>query len=150
MEAFLDGNDACILTYGQTCSGKTYTVRELVPLIAGALFDHKNSAKTASEDGVERTVQVRAIEIYNEKLVDLLCTTAPPPSPGGGANAAPPAPEISMFEAPSGKVEMQGVTHADLMSSEDFVERANQVLNRRAGLWAALSFRPVIHHIDIC
>ncbi|KAK0467775.1 kinesin-like protein [Desarmillaria tabescens] len=71
------GFNACILAYGQTGSGKSYSMmgygpdKGITPLTCSELFDRVESKKRA-DPNVQFTVEVSYIEIYNEKVRDLL------------------------------------------------------------------------------
>ncbi|PFH50565.1 hypothetical protein AMATHDRAFT_60839 [Amanita thiersii Skay4041] len=71
------GFNACILAYGQTGSGKSYSMmgygpdKGIIPLTCSELFD-RVEAKKAADKNLNFTVEVSYIEIYNEKVRDLL------------------------------------------------------------------------------
>jgi len=78
VESVLEGFNGTIFAYGQTSSGKTHTMlgpdiddeanKGIIPRLVGGIF-----ALIASAPGeVEFTVKVSMIEIYNEKIRDLL------------------------------------------------------------------------------
>lgn len=70
-----EGYNGCIFAYGQTGSGKSYTMmgtadeKGIIPRLCDALFE-----KIATNDDPELTykVEVSYMEIYNEKVHDLL------------------------------------------------------------------------------
>ncbi|KAF7647079.1 hypothetical protein LDENG_00177690 [Lucifuga dentata] len=72
--AFL-GYNACIFAYGQTGSGKSYTMMGsgdqpgLIPRLCSALFERTQQEQQEEESF---TVEVSYMEIYNEKVRDLL------------------------------------------------------------------------------
>nr|XP_029503473.1 kinesin-like protein KIF13B [Oncorhynchus nerka] len=72
--AFL-GYNACIFAYGQTGSGKSYTMMGsseqpgLIPRLCSSLFDR---ILQEQREGESFTVEVSFMEIYNEKVRDLL------------------------------------------------------------------------------
>uniref|UniRef100_A0AAV2LQU4 Kinesin-like protein KIF13B n=1 Tax=Knipowitschia caucasica TaxID=637954 RepID=A0AAV2LQU4_KNICA len=72
--AFL-GYNACIFAYGQTGSGKSYTMMGsgdqpgLIPRLCSALFERTQKEQREEESF---TVEVSFMEIYNEKVRDLL------------------------------------------------------------------------------
>jgi hypothetical protein len=73
----LDGFNGCVFAYGQTGSGKTYTMEGMkglpgvIPRLTQDLFRHISDHK----DTTKFTVRVSYVEVYQEKLHDLLKTT---------------------------------------------------------------------------
>lgn len=76
-----DGINGTIFTYGQTCSGKTFTMQGtgqngvdgIIQLAAKDIFETiKQSAESCLSHNSESTVKVSYVEIYNEELRDLL------------------------------------------------------------------------------
>ncbi|KAF4615993.1 hypothetical protein D9613_011478 [Agrocybe pediades] len=71
------GFNACILAYGQTGSGKSYSMmgygadKGIIPLTCEELFKRVDDKK-AKDPNINFTVEVSYIEIYNEKVRDLL------------------------------------------------------------------------------
>ncbi|KAK3871433.1 hypothetical protein Pcinc_023420 [Petrolisthes cinctipes] len=71
----LQGYNACVFAYGQTGSGKTFTMMGsqnnpgLIPRICEALF---SSMAEGREAGTTYKVEVSYLEIYNERVKDLL------------------------------------------------------------------------------
>lgn len=78
IDSVLEGFNGTIMAYGQTSSGKTHTMlgpdiddevnKGIIPRMVGGIF---NRIETAPEE-IEFTVKVSMIEIYNEKIRDLL------------------------------------------------------------------------------
>eukprot|EP01022_Parablepharisma_sp_SALTPOND_P000692 TRINITY_DN1042_c0_g1_i1.p1 TRINITY_DN1042_c0_g1~~TRINITY_DN1042_c0_g1_i1.p1 ORF type:complete len:1034 (+),score=97.83 TRINITY_DN1042_c0_g1_i1:4392-7493(+) len=73
----LEGFNGTVLAYGQTSSGKTYTMqgdidsdifRGIIPRMVETIFE----AITRASETMEFTVKASMIEIYNEKVRDLL------------------------------------------------------------------------------
>lgn len=73
VQSALDGFNVCIFAYGQTGSGKTFTMSSptngIIPLAINQLFE---TAETLKELGWEYEYYGEFLEIYNEKIVDLL------------------------------------------------------------------------------
>uniref|UniRef100_A0A8C2CE03 Kinesin family member 13Bb n=1 Tax=Cyprinus carpio TaxID=7962 RepID=A0A8C2CE03_CYPCA len=75
LDSAFQGYNACIFAYGQTGSGKSYTMMGaaeqpgLIPRLCSSLFQ-----RTVQEqrEGESFTVEVSYMEIYNEKVRDLL------------------------------------------------------------------------------
>ena len=72
----LDGYNCCLMAYGQTGAGKSYTMMGtkkepgLIPQIAQNIFERIETASRL--DGVKSEVEVSYMEIYCEKVRDLL------------------------------------------------------------------------------
>jgi kinesin family protein 13 len=75
LENAFQGYNACILTYGQTSSGKSYTMMGtakepgLIPRICDRIFARISEE---SNDETSFKIEVSYMEIYNEKVHDLL------------------------------------------------------------------------------
>jgi len=75
LENAWQGYNCCVFAYGQTGSGKSYSIvgyeenKGIIPLVCADLFRRIDEA---SSDDVAFRVQVTMLEIYNEKLRDLL------------------------------------------------------------------------------
>ena len=78
------GYNACIFAYGQTGSGKSYSMMGagdepgIIPRLCVSLFERVAATATASTAGTasEAKVEVSYMEIYNEKVFDLLDLTS--------------------------------------------------------------------------
>ena len=81
----MDGYDACIFAYGQTGSGKTHTMegteedRGVTFRAMSALFREAERAREA--DGVSYAFRVTMLEVYQDKVRDLLALDPSDPKP---------------------------------------------------------------------
>ncbi|GAA5894695.1 hypothetical protein JCM6882_006660 [Rhodosporidiobolus microsporus] len=123
--SFLDGMNATILAYGQTSSGKSYTMgtdrlgaaeavdeerQGITPRAVAEIFERLNEAQRSSKGGMSFTAKVSYIEIYNEDLIDLL---------GGDAGVRP---TVQIREDKSGHIVWQGLREVK-------VSNATEVMN---------------------
>ncbi|XP_055627378.1 kinesin-like protein Klp98A isoform X2 [Toxorhynchites rutilus septentrionalis] len=75
VDCAFQGYNACVFAYGQTGSGKTFTMmgtaeaQGLIPRICRSLFGRM---KLGQDDGVGYKTQCSYLEIYNERVKDLL------------------------------------------------------------------------------
>ena len=75
VECAFQGYNACVFAYGQTGSGKTFTMmgtaesQGLIPRICRSLFGRM---KLGQEEGTGYKTQCSYLEIYNERVKDLL------------------------------------------------------------------------------
>ncbi|ESN92261.1 hypothetical protein HELRODRAFT_103862 [Helobdella robusta] len=77
VECVLEGYNGTIFAYGQTGTGKTFTMEGVrsVPELRGIIpnsFAHVFGAIAKSEDDIKFLVRVSYLEIYNEEVRDLL------------------------------------------------------------------------------
>lgn len=77
LEHSFNGFNTCVFAYGQTGSGKSHSMvgyaeaKGLIPLTCARLFDDAND-KMLADSNLKITVEVSYIEIYNERVRDLL------------------------------------------------------------------------------
>ncbi|GAX16856.1 hypothetical protein FisN_5Hh229 [Fistulifera solaris] len=78
VQCAVDGYNVTVFAYGQTGSGKTYTMlgeaknEGIIARAVGKLFAAKDEIETLSLEETEVKVSVELLEIYNEKVRDLL------------------------------------------------------------------------------
>jgi hypothetical protein len=104
VQSMIQGKNICIIAYGQTCTGKTYTIqgpnkshpgiairsaKELFELIGSELNDSMSSKKNSQQHQQGSKLSLSIIEIYNENIYNLL---------GDGQ------PLLSMFENSNGNL----------------------------------------------
>ena len=83
IQSMVQGNNICIIAYGQTCTGKTYTIQGpnsknpgIVPRAARELFLILNNfSKSNYFESIRLSLTI--IEIYNEQIYNLLEESTP-------------------------------------------------------------------------
>ena len=83
IQSMVQGNNICIIAYGQTCTGKTYTIQGpnsknpgIVPRAAKELFLILNNfSKSDYFESIRLSLTI--IEIYNEQIYNLLEESTP-------------------------------------------------------------------------
>lgn len=121
----LKGFNGCVFAYGQTGSGKTFAMEGssatavdaaassadygkggggIIPQLAAALF-----SSVGVNGLVTLTVRVSYVEIYQERLVDLLCGTSSSEDDGG----------LFLRQTPAGEIFLEGVTMRDIGQLSD-------------------------------
>ncbi|KAJ2996462.1 hypothetical protein NUW58_g974 [Xylaria curta] len=86
VQSVMDGKKVCIFCYGQTGSGKTFTMSKrqgdgddgVIPRTQGMVFGEMERLKTL---GWEYTVEGSYLEVYQDKLYDLLASRHSKPEP---------------------------------------------------------------------
>lgn len=86
VQSVMDGKKVCIFCYGQTGSGKTFTMSKragdgddgVIPRTQGMIFSEMERLKML---GWEYTVEGSYLEVYQDKLYDLLASRHSKPDP---------------------------------------------------------------------
>ena len=68
----MQGYNGGIICYGETGTGKTYTINEIIPQIISQIFEYINQADINNE---LFKIAVSIIEIYKEQVNDLIDIT---------------------------------------------------------------------------
>ena len=144
----LGGMNATVLAYGQTCSGKTYTMgseqcrdvaatqRGIIPRFVDDLF---SSISTAD---VDVDAKFSLLELYNEKPRDLLSMRAAVPECSAEDGAAVVAVEpryLKLRDSENGGVEVAGLEEVTIESADELLELLGQGLQNRVTAHTAMN-----------
>ena len=66
---FIQGYNGAIICYGETGTGKTHSIREIIPLMTSQLFEYINESDNKDE---LFKIEVSSFEIYKEQINDLI------------------------------------------------------------------------------
>jgi len=124
MESVLKGYNGTIFAYGQTGSGKTFTMegpsldsgsslRGMIPRVIDTLFEGIGAADAC----IEFTVKVSVVEIYNERIRDLLDTNKD---------------RLEIKEDRNGGVAIEGATEVYVASPQDIFASLQLATSNRA------------------
>jgi kinesin family protein 6/9 len=114
VSSVVDGYNSTIMCYGQTASGKTFTMtgstqnykyRGLIPRAINNIF-----SEVGGRFDTQITVKVSYLEIYNELLFDMLSTVPPHEQTGTS---------ISILDDHKGEVHMKGLTMVHCKNEEE-------------------------------
>ncbi|KAL2600615.1 hypothetical protein GLYMA_10G154200v4 [Glycine max] len=109
----LDGYNVCIFAYGQTGTGKTFTM-EGTPEHRGVNYRTLEELFRITEerhDTMKYELSVSMLEVYNEKIRDLLVE-----------NSAEPTKKLEIKQAAEGTQEVPGLVEARVYGTEDVWE----------------------------
>ncbi|CAG8542233.1 10754_t:CDS:2 [Paraglomus occultum] len=132
VDKFMEGYNVTILAYGQTSSGKTFTMgtadntsqspetKGIIPRAMATVFSHMNSPKYKNR---RFTTKVSFIEIYNEELIDLL-----------GESYGEERPQVTIREDTKGKIIWNGLQEFKVNSADEVMSHLTRgSLNRQVG-----------------
>ncbi|OAY78598.1 Kinesin-2, partial [Ananas comosus] len=111
LRSALDGNNVCILAYGQTGTGKTYTMEGvngepgIVPRAIEELF-----RRVSHDNSVPYTLSMSMLEVYVGSIRDLLV----PKQPSFRTAALVHRSNLSILTASNGAVEIEGLTDVEI------------------------------------
>ncbi|GAA6047599.1 hypothetical protein JCM3770_001583 [Rhodotorula araucariae] len=121
LDSFLDGMNATILAYGQSGSGKSYSMGTdrppegvtsdgITPRAVAEIFDRLASTQREARGGFSFEAKVSYIEIYNEELIDLL------------AGEVGVRPTVQIREDKAGHIWLQGIREAKVTNAEQVMD----------------------------
>nr|XP_002127045.1 kinesin-like protein KIF14 [Ciona intestinalis] len=134
LSAAFDGYNTCLFAYGQTGSGKSYTIMGLgedsglVPRFCDEMFSTARK-KSQRQKNISYHIQVSYFEIYNEKIHDLLTSSANSNSVADVDNAAA-KPNLRVREHPDHGPYVEGLSNFIVTSFND-VQAWLEVGNRQ-------------------
>ena len=117
------GYNCCLFAYGQTGSGKSYSMvgygsnEGIVPITCKEIFRRIEDSKG---DGKDYQVQVSMLEIYNEKVQDLLVPMSKRPNQG-----------LKVRESKSLGVFVEGLSKWPVKSYEDIDKKMHEGYENR-------------------
>ncbi|KAI9294647.1 kinesin-domain-containing protein [Neoconidiobolus thromboides FSU 785] len=127
---FMSGFNVTVLAYGQTSSGKTYTIgtsgvedsdsEGIIPRAVRSIFEKCNQL-VSSEEEVELELKVSYLELYNEDLFDLL---------NGGVGAGKS--NVAIREDKKGRIIWSGAKEVIVASSQDVWNLLQEGSTRRS------------------
>ena len=115
--SILEGYNGSIIAYGQTGTGKTYSIeggegidRGIIPRCSEDIFEY---IEKESDPNSRFLVRASFLQIYNEKITDLL-------DPNFSSNAAKKA--LKVREDPSGEVYVDGLTEHIVKTPAEIID----------------------------
>ncbi|XP_077222386.1 kinesin-like protein KIN-14D [Tasmannia lanceolata] len=133
VQSALDGYKVCIFAYGQTGSGKTYTMmgrpeaREQKGLIPRSLEQIFQTSQLLSSQGWKYKMQASMLEIYNETIRDLLCT-----SRTGGPDNAVLGKQYAIKHDANGNTLVSDLTIVDVCTIKEVSSLLHQAAQSRS------------------
>ncbi|ODN02246.1 Kinesin-like calmodulin-binding protein [Orchesella cincta] len=126
IQSAFDGYNVCICAYGQTGSGKTYTILgdDTHPGIAPRTFAEIFLVAEEMSQTYETTVSFYVLELYNDRLIDLL-------SPSSGPNATGDADKLEIRRDRRGTVWVSGARVLPAEDSSSLEKSFRQALTAR-------------------
>ncbi|XP_047342435.1 kinesin-like protein KIN-14U [Impatiens glandulifera] len=130
----LDGHNVCILAYGQTSTGKTFTMNgteNKAGIVPRALEELFRQASSTAAGSFSFTFSIGMMEVYLGNLRDLLAA----PKPSMRANGTISRSNLNIQTDPKGLVEIEGLTDVEISSVTKAVWWYNKGRRVRSTSW---------------
>jgi len=121
-----EGYHVCLFAYGQTGSGKSYSMtgygenKGILPRACAEIFKRVDASKQDPSVKVEHTVELSMLEIYNEKVQDLLVKPNSRPKDG-----------LQVRQHPTKGVYVEGAKFVPVSSYEEIDSQVDVGTNNR-------------------
>ena len=113
VDKVLEGYNGGIICYGETGTGKTYTIREIIPQVISQIFEYIDD--TDSDNELFK-IDVSIIEIYKEQVNDLIDINNT---------------NLNLIEQKNKKLIIDNLTHAGVSSEEQLSKVISQGFSNR-------------------
>ncbi|KAG2249956.1 hypothetical protein Bca52824_089584 [Brassica carinata] len=131
VEDLFKGYNATILAYGQTASGKTYTMGTNCGTNGGGIIPRVMEDVFTRVETVKSRIRVSFLEIYNEEIYDLLASN-------------PSRAPIIVRKTASGEITLQGVNEVEVKTKEEM----SSYLARGSSARATACVSPAITDVE--
>ncbi|PVV00356.1 hypothetical protein BB560_005269 [Smittium megazygosporum] len=117
---FLEGYNVTVMAYGQTSSGKSYTMgttgdsrnKGVVEFALDDIFHNSASSSQSSDTDIKREFAISFVELYNEELIDLI----------SDINSIHNRPSIQIREDTKGRIIWSGATEKKINSTREAID----------------------------
>ena len=113
IEKLFQGYNGGIICYGETGTGKTYTINDIIPQTINQIFEYINDSDADNE---LFKIDVSIIEIYKEQVNDLIDKQNK---------------NLNLIENKNKKLYIDNLTHVGVSSEEQLTKIINQGLSNR-------------------
>jgi len=113
IDKFLEGYNGSIICYGETGTGKTYTINEIIPQAITQIFDNINESDSQNE---LFKIDVSTIEIFKEQVNDLFDLENK---------------NLNLITNKNNKLIIDNLTHIGVSSQAKLTEAINQGISKR-------------------
>ena len=113
IDKFLEGYNGSIICYGETGTGKTFTINEIIPQAISQIFDNINDSDSQNE---LFKIDVSIIEIFKEQVNDLIDIKNK---------------NLNLINNKNNKLIIDNLTHIGVSNQAQLTEAINQGISKR-------------------